>query len=48
MGRENIVKCSSDEIRTRREHLLITIMGKTDQTWGILIWFITKKIRVGY
>ena len=33
-GRENITKGSWVEIRTGRDHSLITVMGKTDSTWG--------------
>lgn len=33
-GRENIMKESWAEIRTRRDHSPITIIGKTDSTSG--------------
>jgi len=36
-GRENMPVGSWVEIRTERDHSPITVMGKTDLTWGKLI-----------
>ena len=42
-GRENIMKGLWVKIRTGRDHLPITIMGKTDSAWGKLTQFITNQ-----
>jgi len=33
-GEKNMMKVSWVEIRTRRDHLPVTIIGKTGSTWG--------------
>lgn len=38
-GRGNITKCSWIEIRAGKDHLPISIMGKTDLTLGKLIYY---------
>uniref|UniRef100_A0A8B9MHG9 Pleckstrin homology domain containing A1 n=1 Tax=Accipiter nisus TaxID=211598 RepID=A0A8B9MHG9_9AVES len=45
-GRENKTKCSWVEKRTGRDHSLITVMGKTDLTWGKLIYCQSNQSRV--
>jgi len=46
-GRGGMMKGSWVETRTGRDHSLVTLMGKTDSTWGEKkVLFITNQISV--
>lgn len=45
-GRENVIRSSWVVIRTERDHSAVTVMDKTDSTWGKLFFFQSNQSRI--